>query len=124
MDKRIFEELKYYTQILEEHFHDMVDVDFTVENGKMYIWDSNKISMTEGLILENMSGNDIFVCGCRYDTSDFFEPDVFMAMLNDPSLNKVIAYVGDYMIRAELVMNKKTVLACIDTHIASLRNRE
>ena len=37
MDKRIFEELIYYTQILEEHFHDMMDVDFTVENGKMYI---------------------------------------------------------------------------------------
>ncbi len=37
MDKRIFEELKYYTKILEEHFHDMVDIDFTVENGKMYI---------------------------------------------------------------------------------------
>ena len=108
----------------EEIIRCLENIRTAVENGKMYIWDSNKISMTEGLILENMSGNDIFVCGCRYDSSDFFEPDVFMAMLNDPSLNKVIADVGDYMIRAELVMNKKTVLACIDTHIASLRNRE
>lgn len=37
MDKRIFDELEHYARILEEHFHDMMDVDFTVENGKMYI---------------------------------------------------------------------------------------
>lgn len=37
MEKQIFDKLKYYAQILEEHFHDMMDVEFTVENGKMYI---------------------------------------------------------------------------------------
>lgn len=37
MDKQIFDKLKRYAQILEEHFHDMMDVEFTVENGKMYI---------------------------------------------------------------------------------------
>lgn len=37
MEKQIFDKLKCYAQILEEHFHDMMDVEFTIENGKMYI---------------------------------------------------------------------------------------
>lgn len=37
MDEYIINSLEYYAQILEEHFHDMMDIDFTVENGKFYI---------------------------------------------------------------------------------------
>lgn len=29
--------MEHYAQILEEHFHDMMNVEFTVENRKMYI---------------------------------------------------------------------------------------
>lgn len=37
MNKSIFTELEHYGEILEKHFHDMMDVEFTVENGKLYI---------------------------------------------------------------------------------------
>lgn len=37
MNKQIIDKLECYAQILEEHFHDMMDVDFAIENGKMYI---------------------------------------------------------------------------------------
>lgn len=37
MNKSIFTELEHYGEILEKYFHDMVDVEFTVENGKLYI---------------------------------------------------------------------------------------
>ena len=33
MNKSIFTELEHYGEILEKHFHDMMDVEFTVENG-------------------------------------------------------------------------------------------
>ena len=36
-NKSIFTELEHYGEILEKHFHDMMDVEFTVENGKLYI---------------------------------------------------------------------------------------
>lgn len=37
MKKIILTELEHYGEILEEHFHDMVDIEFTVENDKLYI---------------------------------------------------------------------------------------
>lgn len=37
MDEYFTNELKHYAGILEEHFHDMMDIEFTVENGKLYI---------------------------------------------------------------------------------------
>ena len=37
MEKQIFDKLKCYAQILKEHFYDMMDVEFMVEKGKMYI---------------------------------------------------------------------------------------
>lgn len=37
MDEQIIDKLEHYAQIIEEHFHDMMDVDFTIENGKIYI---------------------------------------------------------------------------------------
>ena len=37
MEERLVNELKYYSEILETHFHDMVDIEFTIEKGKLYI---------------------------------------------------------------------------------------
>jgi len=37
MDKFITEELKKYVPILETHFHDMVDMEFTIEKGVFYV---------------------------------------------------------------------------------------
>ena len=37
MEEYVIKELEHYGQMLENHFHDMVDIEFTVENGKMYI---------------------------------------------------------------------------------------
>lgn len=37
MNKLIFTELEHYSEILEKHFHDMMNVEFTIENGKVYI---------------------------------------------------------------------------------------
>ena len=37
MKKTILTELEHYGEILEEHFRDMVDIEFTVENDKLYI---------------------------------------------------------------------------------------
>ena len=37
MDEYLIDKLEYYAQILEEHFHDMMDIEFTVEKGKIYI---------------------------------------------------------------------------------------
>lgn len=37
MKKIILTELEHYGEILEKHFHDMVDIEFTVENDKLYI---------------------------------------------------------------------------------------
>ena len=34
MKKTILTELEHYGEILEEHFRDMVDIEFTVENDK------------------------------------------------------------------------------------------
>lgn len=37
MEKHIIEELKQCGEMLESHFHDMMDIEFTVENEKLYI---------------------------------------------------------------------------------------
>ena len=37
MKKTILTELEHYGEILEEHFRDMVDIEFTVENDKFYL---------------------------------------------------------------------------------------
>lgn len=37
MDKHILEELQKYSSILEVSLHDMADIDFTIEDGKLYI---------------------------------------------------------------------------------------
>ncbi|MDE7289072.1 MAG: hypothetical protein K2N71_06185, partial [Oscillospiraceae bacterium] len=40
MEESLINELKRCGQILEDHFHDMIDFDFTVENNKLYIFSS------------------------------------------------------------------------------------
>jgi phosphohistidine swiveling domain-containing protein len=40
MNKFVTEELKKYAPILETHFHDMVDIEFTIEKGVFYILES------------------------------------------------------------------------------------
>lgn len=37
MDKPLSDKLEYYAQVFEDHFHDIVDMDFTIENGEIYI---------------------------------------------------------------------------------------
>ena len=37
MEECLIKELEHYGKVLENHFHDMMDIEFTVENGRLYI---------------------------------------------------------------------------------------
>lgn len=69
MEERLIKELEHYGKVLETHFHDMMDIEFTVENGRLYIasertgkrTDSANLKIVIDMFCEGkMSIDDIF----------------------------------------------------------------
>ena len=46
MDKSIYDELNHYAKVLEKHYKDMQDMEFTVENGKLYMLQTRNAKRT------------------------------------------------------------------------------
>ena len=47
MEEHIISELKYYSEMLETHFHDMMDINFAVESDELYILSARAGRRTE-----------------------------------------------------------------------------
>lgn len=69
MVDHITKELEYYSRILESHFHDMMDIEFTVENNKLYILSSRvgkRSDFANLIIVMNL------FCECKISVHDVF----------------------------------------------------
>lgn len=70
MEEHIIKELEYYGQMIENHFHDMADIEFTVENGKLYILSARVGKRTA---LANLRIVISMFCEGKMSVSDVFQ---------------------------------------------------
>lgn len=70
MEEDIIKELEYCGQMLENHFHDMTDIEFTVENGKLYILSARVGKRTA---LANLRIVISMFCEGKMSVSDVFQ---------------------------------------------------
>ena len=67
MNEHIIRKLKQYADILENHFHDMMDIEFTVENGEIYILSARAGRRT---VLANLKIVVSLFCEGKMDVED------------------------------------------------------
>lgn len=70
MEEYVSKELEHYGQMLEEHFHDMVDIEFIVENDKLYILSARVGKRTA---LANLRIVISMFCEGKMSVSDVFQ---------------------------------------------------
>lgn len=70
MEEYVIKELEHYGQMLENHFHDMVDIEFTVENGKLYVLSAHVGKRTA---LANLKIVISMFCEGKMSVSDVFQ---------------------------------------------------